>query len=714
MSFDLLSEPIKKYIRNKGWSSLRPIQNVAISKILTTNFNYILASRTASGKTEAAFLPILTKVDFNEPGIQVLYISPLIALINDQFYRVDELCKYLDVIVTKWHGEANKTAKNKIVKNPKGIILITPESLEAMFVNKPFDVKSLFENIKYVVLDEIHSFIGTDRGIHLKSILSRLQDINLNKFIVIGLSATIGDYDETKLFTGNENNTKILLDKTPKEINVQFRYFESNTGNLPNELFNNLYQETKFNKVLIFPNSRGKAEEVAVNLKKISKSLNGHSNYFSHHSSIDKEIRTSIEHFSKTNKYQNFCISCTSTLELGIDIGTVDKVIQIDATNNISSLIQRVGRSGRTEGNFSNLIIYATSSWSLLQSIATWKLFKEGFIEPPLKVNQPYDVLLHQVLSIVKEKSGIDLELLVSYLNVNFAFNKINKNEIIEIINHLIKIELLELINNEVIVGLEGEKIVNNRNFYSMFVRIDNFKILNDGIVIGEVPLSNQIKENNNIFLAAHIWKIVLVDEKRKIVNVIPAKDGKKPLFIGNNFETNQKIREKMLEILIDKENIADLDKICLQKIVNMKKDFSNFNLKNIQFDRPMLVSEKKIQFYTFTSTRINNTILFLFSLVEIESQLDDDSSSFEIDLTYNDFIKKWATMSILCSEIDFHLSNLFDKNHAINNFSKWSKYLPLNFKVKLIKEKYFDFKNTEIFLKQINFVINSQAMLFN
>lgn len=125
MSFDLLSEPIRKYIRDKRWEQLRPIQTAAISRILTTNDNYILASRTASGKTEAAFLPILSKVDFNDLGIQVLYISPLIALINDQFYRIEELCKYLNVSVTKWHGEANKTLKEKVIKLPNGIVLIT-------------------------------------------------------------------------------------------------------------------------------------------------------------------------------------------------------------------------------------------------------------------------------------------------------------------------------------------------------------------------------------------------------------------------------------------------------------------------------------------------------------------------------------------------------------------------------------------------------------
>jgi ATP-dependent Lhr-like helicase len=544
MSFDLLSEPIRKYIRDKGWEQLRPIQTAAISKILSTSDNYILASRTASGKTEAAFLPILSKVDFNETGIQVLYISPLIALINDQFYRIEELCKYLDVTVTKWHGEANKTLKDRIIKQPNGIVLITPESLEAMFVNKPFNVKQLFSNLKYVVIDEIHSFIGTDRGIQLQSILSRLQNVNAKPFSIVGLSATIGDYNEAKKFTGNELHTKVLLDRTAKEINAIFRYFKNGNEELPLELLKDLYIETKDNKVLIFPNSRGRAEEVAVKLKKISDRVKGHSNYFSHHSSVDKEVREYVEYFAKNNNRQNFCISCTSTLELGIDIGTVDEVVQIDATHSISSLIQRVGRSGRKEGEGSNLFLYATTQWSLLQSLACWLLYKEGFIEPPQPTAKPHDILLHQALSITKGHSGIRLTDLAKQLKENFTFNQIEVTDIEEILNHLIEIDFLEKLQHEVIIGVEGEKVVNSRDFYSVFKTEENFKVVNARNTIGEIPFSPQIIEDENILLAAKIWKIKFIDFKSKKIEVIPAKDGKKPMFFWwwcNNPSENQR-----------------------------------------------------------------------------------------------------------------------------------------------------------------------------
>jgi len=707
MSFDLLSEPIRKFIRDKGWEQLRPIQTAAISRILSSDDNYILASRTASGKTEAAFLPILTKLDFNESGVQVLYISPLIALINDQFYRIEELCKNLDVTVTKWHGEANKTLKERLIKRPNGIVLITPESLEAMFVNKPFNVKQLFSNVKYVVIDEIHSFIGSDRGIQLKSILSRIQKINTKPFSVVGLSATIGDYDEAKKFTGDESKTKVLLDRTAKEINVLFRYFKGENEELPLELLKDLYIETKDNKVLIFPNSRGRAEEVAVKLKRISDRVNGHTNYFSHHSSVDREVREYVEYFAKNNKRQNFCISCTSTLELGIDIGSVDEVVQIDTTHSISSLIQRVGRSGRNDGESSNLYLYATNEWSLIQSIACWLLYKEGFIEPPQKNERPYDILVHQALSIAKGHSGIRLTELVKQLKDNFAFNQIETFEIEQILNHLIEIDFLEKLQHEVIIGVEGEKVVNSRDFYSVFKSEDNFKVVNGGNTIGAIPFSPQIIEDENIFLSAKIWKIKYVDHKSKRIDVIPAKDGKKPIFFGSGATIYPKIREKMFEILYSTTDYSFLDQPSCDEIEILRKTFSVFNIQDLQSDRPLLCSEKHLQLFTFTGTRINRTIQLLLNIAEIKNVLDDRNSSLTFEVSNEELQLKWDSLILPLSDIDTQISNLLHSNPTLLDFSKWGIYLPHDYQVKLLKDRYFDIDQTRQLLSSMKLIEN-------
>lgn len=710
MSFDLLSEPIRKFIRDKGWEQLRPIQTAAIARILASDDNFILVSRTASGKTEAAFLPILSKVDFNDSGVQVLYISPLIALINDQFYRIEELCKNLDVTVTKWHGEANKTLKDRLIKQPNGIILITPESLEAMFVNKPFNVKQLFSNLKYVVIDEIHSFIGTDRGIQLKSILSRLEQINSKSFSIVGLSATMSEENkflEVKEFAGNVEKTKILIDRTAKEINVLFRYFKNKKDELPLELLKDLYIETKDNKVLIFPNSRGRAEEVAVKLKKISDRVNGHPNYFSHHSSVDREVREYVEYFAKNNNRQNFCISCTSTLELGIDIGTVDEVVQIDATHSIASLIQRVGRSGRKEGKSSNLYLYATNEWSLLQSIACWLLYKEGFIEPPQKNEKPYDILVHQALSITKGYSGIKLTDLITQLSENSAFKQIELVEIEKILNHLIEIDFLEKLQQEVIIGVEGEKVVNSRDFYSVFKTEENFKVVSAGNKIGEVPFSPQIIEDENILLSAKIWKIKFVDHKAKKIEVIPTRDGKKPMFFGSSGAIHQRIREKMIEVLYSKTDYDFLDQLSCDEIEILRKEFSVFNIQNLQSDRPLLAIEKNVQLFTFTGTRINRTIKLLLDISGIKNMLDDASSSFYIQVSKQELISKWSSVSLTLADIDNHISNLLQSNPALLDFSKWGIYLPENYRVKLIKDKYFDIEQTRQLLATMKLIEN-------
>lgn len=710
MSFDLLSEPIRRFIRDKGWSQLTSIQNGAIPRIIGSDDNFILVSRTASGKTEAAFLPILSKVNFMEPGVQVLYISPLIALINDQFNRVEELCKYLDVDVTKWHGEANRTIKEKLVKKPNGIVLITPESIEAMFVHRPYQVAILFSQLKYVVIDEIHSFIGSYRGIQLQSLLSRLRLVNNSRFSTIGLSATMSEenkFHEVKSFTGEEELTKILIDRKPKEIKAVFRYFEGESEQLPVDLIKDIYRETCNSKVLIFPNSRGRAEEVAVRLKRISDKLKGHSNYFSHHSSVDREVREYVEYFAKNNSRQNFCISCTSTLELGIDIGSVDEVVQIDSTFSIASLIQRVGRSGRQDGKDSNLFLYATSQWSLLQAVACWLLFREGFIEPPQTFEKPYDVLIHQAMSITKGTSGILIPELIRQLKFNAAFKQIDSSEIREIIDHLVNLDLLEQLQQEVIIGVEGEKLVNSRHFYSMFQTEEQFKVLHAGNPVGEIPHSGQVKENENILLAARIWKIKFVDEKAKRIEVIPASDGKKPLFFGGGGNVHQRIREKMLEIVYSGDNYSFLNDKSSEQLESLRGEFRAFQLFDLSCQRPLNIGEKRISLFTFQGSIINRTIHFLLSAIGIHCNIDEDRSVVEILNKWDDLKAKWGTWRFSDVEIDGLIREQLNHFPGLLRFSKWAEYLPVVYQVKLIRNSQFDVEAALRFLDRLVIVKN-------
>lgn len=707
MSYQLLSEPIRKYIRDKRWESLRPIQAAAISKIILTDDNYILASRTASGKTEAAFLPILSKTDFKKIGVQVLYISPLIALINDQFFRIEEICKDLEIKVTKWHGEANKSLKTNLIKEPGGIVLITPESLEAMFVNAPYNISTLFGNLSYIVIDEIHSFLGVDRGLQLMSLLFRIQQVNKTRIVIIGLSATIGtdNYIEAKRLTGDIENTKILLDRTKKETEARFKYFFTSTADLSLDLLKDLYKETCSHKVLIFPNSRGRTEEVAVKLRKISDRVNGHKFYYSHHSSVDKEIRESIEHFAKSNERFNFCISCTSTLELGIDIGTVDKIVQIDSTHSVASLVQRIGRSGRKEGEKSIVNIYATDKWSLLQSLACWLLYKSDFLEPIHTAKSPYDILMHQMLSIVKQLSGCSQNELIKRLKTNYTFQFIEERELHDLIEEAIKSDLLELIQKELILGIEGEKLVNNKEFYSVFKTEPNFKVIHSGKKIGDIPFSPQVKIDENLLLAAKIWKIVDIDFKGEKIFVIPAQDGKKPMFFGGGGNIHSKIREEMLRILKSDETYHELDKNSSSVLNELRSDFKIFKINNFANDRPLVQKEGKLLVYTFAGSKINKSLFFLIGLTNKGVSLDDQSSTLEIDIDKSELTKLIQDINQVFDQIDTYLVSALEKNESLISFSKWGPLLPMKYKCEILKERYFDFEGAIRLINNINLI---------
>lgn len=706
-AYDLLSEPIKKYIWDKGWMKFTPIQEASIQKILSTEDNYILAAKTASGKTEAAFLPILSLYDLKKIGVQVLYISPLIALINDQFMRMDELCKYLDVKVTKWHGEANISQKNELLRNPKGIMLITPESLEAMFVNKPQNIKLLFHNLNFVVIDEIHSFIGSKRGIQLQSLLYRLSKINLDKTRYIALSATLGDYSIAKEFFGDSERTKVLLDKGKNLIQVEFKYFKSEDTSLPTELLNDLYEVTQNHKVLIFPNTRGRVEEVAVKLKRISKKKDGHEYYFAHHSSVDRDLREFIEEFAKTNKRYNFSISCTSTLELGIDIGSVDIVVQIDSTFSISSLIQRLGRSGRTTGQ-SNLILYATNPWSLLQSIACYELYKEDFIEPNGRLIKNYDLAIHQILSIVKEKSGIDRLKLIEIILQDYPLRDLEKEELEEIITSLIQEEILEEVDRDIIIGLKGDHIVNNKDFYSVFETQDNFKVFAGNRSIGELPLSPQLIPGENILLAANIWKILEVDEKTKKVFVVKALDGKKPVFFGSGGEIHAKVRLKMLEIIVNKLNFDYLDEKGLNALNELIQSFKYHDIKSLQLGRPLIERSTENELFTFTGTRINRT---LDALIRFNGTKDyhyvESSSSFIFNKNIKDYKSYFNDLINSLSKFEELLYQDIITKPEVYNLGKWGGYLDSKFKTKLLMNNFFNIVETTEFLKKLDIIFS-------
>ena len=351
-SFFLLDKRIQRWIWDSGWDELKDIQEQSIPLILAAQKDVILAAATASGKTEAAFLPILTRM-LQEPEIgSVLYISPLKALINDQFGRLELLCEKLEIPVTPWHGDSGVTKKKKFLQSQKGVVLITPESLEAMLMLRGHQIPNIFEKLRYIIIDELHAFMGSERGKQLQSQMHRL-DVTLKRTTPrIALSATLGDMKKAGEFLRPKSPVmaEIVESKSDaRELKISVKGYEGDELAYAFPLIaEDLFQKVRGNNNLVFPNSRQKVEFLADKLREQSEKQRVENEFFPHHGNLSKEIREETEAALKSKK--PVTAICTTTLELGIDIGDVKTVGQIGCSPSVASLRQRLGRSGRRKG----------------------------------------------------------------------------------------------------------------------------------------------------------------------------------------------------------------------------------------------------------------------------------------------------------------------------------------------------------------------------
>ncbi|RYG46461.1 MAG: DEAD/DEAH box helicase, partial [Chitinophagaceae bacterium] len=484
---------------------------------------------------------------------------------------------------------------------------------------------------------------------------------------------------------------------------------ELETKELPPAFIETLYELTKDKKVLIFPNSRGRAEEIAVKLKKLSEQRKGHSFYFSHHSSIDKELREHIEHFAKNNERHCFAIVCTSTLELGIDIGSVDLVVQVDAPFSVSSLVQRVGRSGRRKDSTGSLQLFATDPWELLQSLACWDLYKENFNEPLKAEAKPFGLLFHQVLSLLKETSGITRAALLEWIRTNPAFSSITDQEANFLLDDMIEKDFIEDLKRELILGLEGERLVSSRNFYTVFKTEENFHVMHAGKQIGEMPMSPQVEVGENIFLAARIWTIIDVNPEAARIEVIPAKDGKKPLFPGSGGDIHSPIREKMLELLYQDSTGSELHESAVLALHELRQVFQAVPVTNLATDRPALQNERGVEWYTFSGTAVNRTLAFLLKAAGISAAHDDRKSMFTFESSAGSVTWIIAQAKKQLAQLDKLIDEALEHSPHVFTFTKWGIFLPDEYKKIYLMERYFDRENTAVFLDNVQVLLNGE-----
>ena len=584
-SYDLLARPIQKWVREQGWKQLRPVQAIAIDAILrpegekgnTNDRDVIIAAPTAGGKTEAAFLPLLSQIirqDVVSSGsFDLLYVSPLKALINDQYERLQSVCRETEIAITPWHGDVSKSKKDSAIDRPRGILLITPESLEALFITRGRLIPRLFGNLKAIVVDELHTFLDTERGVHLRSLLARLEiALSSRRIRRIGLSATLGDMELAKQYLrpGKSENVELVqAEGYQAELKLQLRGYQaaqSEDQSTERRIADHLFENLRGNSNLVFAGRRQTVEVYADLLRRKAERLKLPQEFYPHHGNLSKEVREFVEGKLKKEGQPATAI-CTSTLELGIDIGEANTVAQIGAPFTVSSLRQRLGRSGRRVGKPAILRQYAVEReidsrtslvdllrLKLVRCIAMIELMLKRWCEPPRSQSLHLSTLVHQILSVVAERGGESARILYKTLCEEGPFTNVSTELFIKVLRQLghKDICLLEqAADGNLLLGKVGEKLVEHYKFYSVFKTPEEYRVTVDGRELGTLPLNNILAVGATIIFAGRRWEVVDVDNKAKEIIVKASEAGKAASFEGDPGDVHDHVISEMRSIYI-------------------------------------------------------------------------------------------------------------------------------------------------------------------
>ncbi len=516
--FDQLHPALQHHIVNSfGWRELRPFQDAVIPRIIGGEHLIVLAP-TAGGKTEAALFPTLSRMlTEGWTGLSVLYICPIKALLNNLDVRLQRYCTLLGRSSNLWHGDVKQSTRKKIQRDPPDCLLTTPESLEVMLVSQNVDDQKLLGNLRVVIVDEIHAFAGDDRGWHLLSVLERIGKIAGRTLQRIGLSATVGNPEALVdwLAGSSPGNRSVYLPPsgTQAAANVALDY----VGSLQNAAVV-ISRMHRGEKRLVFVDSRAQAEQLGTALRGLQ------TNTFVTHSSLSPEQRHHAEEAFATRA--DCVIVATSVLELGIDVGDLDRVIQIDSPRTVASFLQRMGRTGRRADTTRNCLFLATKVDSLVQAAGLIDLWSEGYIEPILPPPLPYHILSQQLMALALQEGGIGKGDWFTWLRGVPGFGAIPSEHREQLVRWMLDKEILWDDGGVLWLGREGEKTFGRKNFlelFSVFTSPPLFSILHGRQELGYVDESTflgKVEGPRVLLLGGRSWLVNHIDWQRRIAYV--------------------------------------------------------------------------------------------------------------------------------------------------------------------------------------------------
>ena len=614
---------IKDYIYRSGWQTLRAVQNAAGDAIFGTEENVLLTASTASGKTEAAFFPILTLLEENpSASVGVLYIAPLKALINDQFGRLTELCEEQEIPVYRWHGDVPQTQKRKLLRHPAGILQITPESLESLMINKHMEIPSLFCDLRFIVIDEIHSLLRGDRGWQTFCLIERLCRTAGCKPRRIGLSATIGNPEEAGRFLAAGSGRGTVIPKfdggrdvwrlsmehfynTPPQadegesIVAELPEPEAPTDTAPKAAdpgIGYIFEHTRGKKCLVFTNSREECESVCQYLRQYCEANHEPDRFLIHHGNLSASYRESAEEEMKDDD-SLMSVCATATLELGIDIGRLERAFQIDAPFTVSGFLQRMGRTGR-RGSPSEMWFVMREDhaearamlpdyipWRMIQGIALVQLYiEERFVEPPRTERLPYSLLYHQTMSTLASCGEMTPGELASRVLPLSCFHRVSQDDFRALLRHLLSIDHISRTENGgLIVGLAGERVVNNYKFYAVFQENIEYAVRSESEELGTIV--QPPPAGDKIAIAGRVWIVDDVDHKKHVVYCTLVK-GNIPAYFGDCAgDIHNRILDRMQKVLAEDTQYPYL----MRRAVCRLEEAREVYLKSGMAERPLI-----------------------------------------------------------------------------------------------------------------------------
>lgn len=553
-AFDRLHPALQHHIVNSlGWRELRPVQSQSIEAVLD-GANIVVLAPTAGGKTEAAFFPVISQIlSEGRQGLSVLYVSPIRALLNNQEERLRRYFELVGRRAACWHGDTGQGDRRRIISDPPDCLLTTPESLEAILVSSKTDHRVFFGNVRCIVIDELHAFAGDDRGWHLLSVFARIQRLAGFDLQRLGLSATVGNPAEMLDWLSAGSKRKRMVVSPPPSERQSPDLQLDHVGSLGNasKVISLLHQGEKR---LVFCDSRSRVEQLALLLRERQVET------FVSHSSLGVDERRAAEHAFAQR--QNCVIVATSSLELGLDVGDLDRVIQIDAPGTVSSFLQRMGRTGRRPKTKSNCLFLTTSDEGFLRAAALLDLWKSGYVEPVKAPDKPFHILAQQLMALVLQERGIGKSTWFEWVRSVPAFAAMPPERIDEIVDHLIRAGVLWSDNGILSFAQAGEEEYGRRNFMellSVFTSPPLFRVISGQKELGSVHESTFYKRDDGptiLVLAGQNWKTKNLDWKRRIAHVEPTDERGRSRWLGEgqflSYEVSRSIRRLLADDFVE------------------------------------------------------------------------------------------------------------------------------------------------------------------